>query len=87
MAVNSLRAQDKDVIAEDETTEKRGPAAGIPSNAVYARVGDTVLRAAQDGVRGGMQPQDITREILAVYDVHLSIGELRLLLASRRLPQ
>lgn len=64
--------------------ERHAP--GIPSNAVYARVGDAVLRAAQDGVRRGLQPQDIIREIVANHDVHLNVGELRLLLASRRLP-
>ena len=59
---------------------------GVPSNAVYARVGDVVLRAAQDRVRQGMRPEDIIREIAVIYDVRLSLGELRLLLASRRVP-
>jgi hypothetical protein len=59
---------------------------GVPSNAVYARVGDAVLRAAQDRVRQGMRPEDIIREIAVIYDVRLSLGELRLLLASRRVP-
>ena len=58
----------------------------VPSNAVYARVGDGVLRAAQDGVRHGMRPEDIIREIVTTYGVRLNLGELRLLLASRRLP-
>lgn len=58
---------------------------GVPSNEVYARVGDTVLLAARDGVRRGLTPQDIIREILATHDVRLNVGELRLLLASRRI--
>ena len=62
------------------------PPVGIPSNEVYARVGDAVLQAAQNGVRRGVPPQDIIREILEVHGVRLSVGELRLLLTSRRLP-
>jgi hypothetical protein len=58
---------------------------GQPSNDVYARVGDTVLRAAREGVRGGMRPEDIIREIVTEHHVRLSLGELRLLLASRRI--
>lgn len=57
---------------------------GTPSNEVYARVGDTILLAARDGVRRGMTPQEIIREIVVTHDVHLNVGELRLLLASRR---
>lgn len=57
---------------------------GSPSNEVYARVGDAVLLAARDGVRRGLTPQDIIREILITHKVHLNVGELRLLLASRR---
>ena len=59
---------------------------GVPSNPVYARVGDTILRAARDGVRRNLPPRDIVREILEQHDVRLNVGELRLLLASRRLP-
>lgn len=71
----------------DETDHgKRSRPVGVPSNAVYARVGDTVQRAAQDGVRRGLQPQDIIREIATKHDVRLNIGELRLLLAGRRVP-
>jgi hypothetical protein len=58
---------------------------GTPSNEVYARVGDTVLRAAREGVRGGMRPDDIIREIVTEHNVRLNLGELRLLLASRRI--
>jgi hypothetical protein len=58
---------------------------GQPSNDVYARVGDTVLRAAREGVRGGMRPEDIIREIVTEHHVRLSLGEFRLLLASRRI--
>lgn len=60
---------------------------GRPSNDVYARVGDTVLRAAREGVRGGMRPDDIIREIVTEHNVRLNLGEFRLLLASRRLQE
>lgn len=78
-------AQDKDEIARDEPSVPERPQ-GVPSNEVYARVGDRVLRTAQDGVRRGLTPQDIIREIIAQHDVRLNVGELRLLLASRRIP-
>jgi len=58
---------------------------GRPSNDVYARVGDAVLRAAREGVRGGMRPDDIIRAIVTEHNVRLNIGDLRLLLASRRI--
>jgi hypothetical protein len=58
---------------------------GQPSNPVYARVGDTVLRAAREGVRGGMRPDDIIRSIVTEHNVRLNLGDLRLLLASRRI--
>ena len=58
---------------------------GRPSNPVYARVGDSVLRAAREGVRGGMRPDDIIRAIVTEHNVRLNIGDLRLLLASRRI--
>ena len=60
---------------------------GRPSNDVYARVGDAVLHAAREGVRGGMRPEDIIRELVTEHHVRLSLGELRLLLASRRIPK
>lgn len=60
---------------------------GIPSNAVYARVGDEVKLAAHDGVRRGLTPQDIIREIAAQHGVHLNVGELRMLLAARRIEE
>lgn len=59
---------------------------GHPSNEVYARVGDTVLRAAQEGVRSGMRPEDIIREIVSDHHIRLNLSEFRLLLASRRVP-
>lgn len=59
---------------------------GVPSNPVYARVGDVVLHAAQDGVRRGLTPEDIIRELVTQHNVRLTVGELRLLLASRRVP-
>lgn len=57
---------------------------GTPSNAVYARVGDEIKLAAHEGVRRGMTSQEIIRDIAARYQVHLNVGELRLLLAARR---
>ncbi|HLJ66361.1 MAG TPA: hypothetical protein VKX16_03255 [Chloroflexota bacterium] len=81
------RDPETDGSAGDENTNPRPRPVGIPSNQVYARVGDAVLHAAQDGVRRGLQPQDIIREIKAAHSVQLNLGELRLLLASRRLPQ
>lgn len=79
------RHDDRAAAAEPELTRRSKPV-GMPSNAVYARVGDTVLRAAQDGVRRGMRPEDIIRQIVTDHNVRLNIGELRLLLASRRIP-
>lgn len=70
--------------AKDSVTDQEKPAS-TPSNEVYARVGDTILLAARDGVRRGMTPQDIIREISRDHNVHLNVGELRLLLASRRI--
>ena len=58
--------------------------AGTPSNDVYLRVGDDVKLAAHLGVRRGMTAQDIIREIASEHGVHLNVGELRLLLAARR---
>lgn len=66
--------------------DKRQQATGEPSNEVYARVGDRVLRAAQEGVRSGMRPEDIIRKIVTEHNVRLNVGELRLLLAARRVP-
>ncbi|MBV9281312.1 MAG: hypothetical protein JOZ41_14625 [Chloroflexi bacterium] len=70
----------------DQGKEPREPK-GQPSNPVYARVGDTIKLAAHDGVRRGLTPQDIIREIAAEHHVHLNVAELRLLLAGRRLPE
>ena len=74
------RSRTKDE-SEDDIAK---PESGNPSNEVYARVGDAVLLAARDGVRRGLTPQDIIREIVATHNVRLNVGELRLLLASRR---
>ncbi|MGH2441695.1 MAG: hypothetical protein ACRDFX_00845 [Chloroflexota bacterium] len=60
---------------------------GIPSNDVYSRVGDDIKQVAHLGVRRGMTAQDIIREIASEHGVHLNVGELRLLLASRRVPE
>lgn len=68
--------------APDKTTDS----VGVPSNPVYARVGDQVKLAAHDGVRRGLTPQDIIKEIAAQYDVRLNVSELRMLLAGRRVP-
>jgi hypothetical protein len=54
----------------DEKTQVQGR----PSNAVYERVGEEVKLAAHAGVRRGMTPQDIIREIAAEHDVHLYVG-------------
>lgn len=62
-------------------------ARGVPSNDVYDRVGDDIKIAAHQGVRRGLSPQDIIRDIAAEYGVHLNVGELRLLLAARRVDQ
>lgn len=56
----------------------------VASNPVYARVGDAVFNTAHAAVQRGLTPQDIVREIIAQHDIHLNVGELRLLLASRR---
>jgi hypothetical protein len=68
------------------STESEAPKkpAGMPSNDVYRRVGDDVKIAAHHGVRRGMTAQDIIREIATEHGVHLNVGELRLLLAARR---
>lgn len=71
---------------EERNDDKRSVTSGVPSNEVYARVGDTVLRAAQAGVRSGMKPEDIIRQIVTDHNVRLSLGEFRLLLAARRVP-
>lgn len=80
------RVQDGESAVEEPDHDRPAAPVGVPSNAVYARVGDAVLRAAQDGVRRGMGPEDIIREIVTEHNVRLTLGELRLLLASRRLP-
>lgn len=62
-------------------------AQGVPSNPVYERVGEAVKLTAHAGVRRGLTPQDIIREIAAEHHVHLNVGELRLLLAARRIKE
>jgi hypothetical protein len=74
------------VTPEERVADSESEPKGIPSNAVYARVGEEVKLAAHYGVRRGLTPQDIIREIAAEHNVHLNVGELRLLLAARRLP-
>jgi hypothetical protein len=68
------------------TTENQAPKkpAGDPSNDVYRRVGDEIKLAAHAGVRRGLNAQDIIREIASEHGVRLNVGELRLLLAARR---
>lgn len=58
-----------------------------PSNPVHARVGNLVLYAARDGIRRGLKPEAIIREIVAEHHVHINLSELRLLLASRQRPR
>lgn len=76
---------------EDEKTAITVPGGSAlqdtPSNAVYARVGDLVLSAAEDGVRRGQKSEDIIREIITKHNVHLSRADFRLLLASHRASQ
>lgn len=71
-------------MTEEQSTETKREPQGVPSNEVYARVGDTIKLAAHSGVQRGLTPQDIIREIMDEHHVHLSVGELRLLLAGRR---
>ena len=69
-----------------DTDKNRGEATVPPfepSNSVHARVGDLVLYAARGGIRRGLRPEDVIREIMADHQVRLNLGELRLLLASR----
>lgn len=68
---------------DNKSTEPKG----VPSNPVYARVGDEVKLAAHDGVRRGLTPQEIIQEIARDHGVRLNVGELRLLLAARRVPE
>jgi hypothetical protein len=60
---------------------------GVPSNPVYERVGDAVKLAAHGYVQRGLNPHDIIRELATEHGVHLNVGELRLLLAARRVPE
>jgi len=76
--------QDEQVV--EETPKKEQPK-GVPSNAVYARVGDKIKLAAHEGVQRGLTPQEIIREIATEHQVHLNVGELRLLLAGRRVSE
>lgn len=69
---------------EEVETEQPQERQGVPSNAVYARVGDNVKFTAHDGVRRGLTPQEIIQLIAAEHQVHLNVGELRMLLAARR---
>ena len=69
---------------EDVETEQPQERQGVPSNEVYARVGDKVKFAAHDGVRRGLTPQEIIQEIAVEHHIHLNVGDLRMLLAARR---
>jgi hypothetical protein len=77
---------DHDEQAIEEAPEK-DQSKGVPSNAVYARVGDKIKLAAHEGVQRGLTPQEIIREIATEHQVHLNLGELRLLLAGRRVSE
>ena len=81
----AARAAAKRPPAEEAEVHTRSSTVPPPSNEVYARVGELVLRTAQNGVRRGAQPEDIIREISADHHIRLSLGELRLLLATRRI--
>jgi hypothetical protein len=78
------------VTDETEQPTEQQPAErprGVPSNPVYARVGEPIKKAAHQYVQKGMNPHDIIRELAAEHGVHLNVGELRLLLAGRRVPE
>jgi hypothetical protein len=47
-------------------------------------VGDEIKLAAHAAVKRGLSAQDIVRELAAEHGVRLNVGELRLLLAARR---
>jgi hypothetical protein len=79
-------ASDQDEQAIEAPLEKEQPK-GVPSNAVYARVGDKIKLAAHEGVQRGLTPQEIIREIAKEHEVRLNLGELRLLLAGRRISE
>jgi len=81
----AARTSDQEAPAEKpEETAAPPPAEELPSNEVYARVGDLILYAARNAVRRGTPPDDIIRDIRREHGVHLTVGELRLLLATRR---
>ena len=63
------------------------PPRGVPSNDVYARVGDAVKLTAHEGVRRHRTAQEIIQNIVNEHRLHLNVGELRLLLAARRIPE
>lgn len=73
--------------AEEPAERKEGKTPGVPSNPVYARVGETVLLAVREKVRRGVRPEDIIREVVTEHGVRLNLAELHLLLASRRVPE
>jgi hypothetical protein len=77
------RLQHDEAASDDE----RRVAARVASNPVYARVGEAVFRTAIEGVRRGTQPDDIIRGIVREHNVRMTVGELRLLLATRRTPE
>lgn len=83
----ALRRGDPDGWEEQLKKPVTAELAGKPSNAVYARVGDTVLQAAREGVRRGEAPEEIIRGIVTQHGVRLNLSEFRLLLASRRIPE
>ena len=55
----------EDTIDEDENRGEATAHPFAPSNRVHARVGDSVLDAARDGLRRGLRPEDIIREVRA----------------------
>jgi len=84
--LDERRRQAQDAAKEQGDDPAAQRPVGRPSNDVYARVGDTVLQAAQAGVRRGETPEEIIRGIAQRHGVRLNVAELRLLLASRRVP-
>jgi hypothetical protein len=78
---------EEDLPSVDQRSEETPKARGVPSNDVYARVGDSIKNAAHGYVQRGLNPHDIIRELATEHGVHLNVGELRLLLAGRRVPE
>lgn len=85
MAVSVEKVTNENAV-EDGGQNQEAEVDSGPTNPVHARVGDEVLLAARDAVHRGLTSQEIVREIVARYGVRMNVGDLRLLLASRNVP-